>query len=170
MNHLAFSWHGTSLLSAELTAGAVRATLRTMVDFPHLLTLWRADGSGLQVWSRMHDIAERVEIGVLEFALVKEKTEEPKPSSNGAREVSFIDIDLPTSFRSHNRVTKLVISEANTTAESGIVIRASDHKEIIILSSAMPYNLAIRGIFSMSMPRIFEPAYDFGCYERVEIA
>jgi hypothetical protein len=168
MDHIAFSWAETHSLSAELKTDVVRATLGSLVDFPHVLTLWRADGTGLQISSRMHDIAERLEIGVLEFALVAAEMKEPKRSVTGVRQLSFAKVDLPTSFHNNNHVTKLVISEAGTTADSGILITAADGNEIVIVAGVMPYSLAIRGIFSA--PRIFQPEYDLKCYERVEIA
>jgi hypothetical protein len=168
MDHIAFSWPEIHSLSAELKTGVVRATLGSMVDFPHALTLWRADGTGLQISSRMHDIAERLEIGVLKFDLVAAEKKEPRRSVMGARQLSFAKVDLPASFRSNNYVTKLVISEGGATADSGILITAGGGNEIVIVAGAMPYSLAIRGIFSR--PRIFEPAYDLERYKRVEIA
>ena len=167
MSHLAFAWHEISPLATELTAGVVRATLGSMLHFPQLLTLWRADGTGLQIRARMHDIALRLELGVLKLGLVNAEKEQPKPSLTGVRELSFATVGLPASFHGQNKVVKLVISEADTTADSGILITASDGKEIVIVAGVMPYSLAIRGIFSG--PRIFQPAYKLEYYERVEI-
>jgi hypothetical protein len=168
MNHLAFAWHDISPLATHLTAAVVRASVTTVADRPHLLTLWRADGTGLRLYSRRHDISERVEIGVLEFELVSEEKADTRPSPERANRSSFINIDLPTSFDGRDRATKLVISESGTTAESGFILTASNGTEIVIVSGVYPYSLAVKGIGSM--PHGFEPEYDLECYERVEIA
>jgi hypothetical protein len=34
------------------------------------VTLWRSDGTGLRLYSQMHDVAERREVGVLNFEQV----------------------------------------------------------------------------------------------------
>ena len=167
MSHLAFAWRETGSLATELTAAVVRASLMTVVDRPHRLTLWRADGIGLRICSRRHDIAERIEIGVLGFELVSEEKEDTRPSPSANRS-SFINIDIPAAFNGRNRATKLVISESGTTAESGFILTASDGAEIVIISGVYPYSLAVKGIGSM--PHGFEPEYDLECYERVEIA
>ena len=168
MNHLAFAWDDTSPLATQLTAAVVRASLMTVADRPHLLTLWRADGTGLRLYSRRHDIAERVEIGVLQFELVSKGNDDTEPPPKRTSRSSFINIDLPSSFNGRNRATKLVISESGTTAESGFILTASDGTEIVIVSGVYPYSLAVKGIGSM--PHGFEPEYDLECYERVEIA
>src|SRR5437016_3354400 len=98
MSHLAFAWDETSSLATQLTAAVVRASLMTAADRPHLLTLWRADGTGLRLYSRTHDIAERVEIGVLKFELVSKGNDDTKRSPKRTNRSSLINIDLPTSF------------------------------------------------------------------------
>jgi hypothetical protein len=167
-SHLAFAWHETRPLAPELTAAVTRASLAMMVDKPHLLTLWRADGSGLRIGSRRHDIAERIEIGVLEFDLVRKDDRDTRPSPKGARRLSVVSFDLHPSFGDRLRATKLVISEAGTTAESGLILSTTDGREIVIVSGVYPYSLAVKGI--VSMPHGFEPEYHLGLYERVAIA
>ena len=168
MNHLAFAWDDISPLTTHLAAAVVRASLTTVANRPHVLTLWRADRTGLRLCSKRHDISERVEIGVLEFELVSEEKEDTGPSPERANGSSFINIDIPASFNGRNRATKLVISESGTTAESGLILTASDGTEIVIVSGVYPYSLAVKGIGSM--PNGFEPEYDLEYYERVEIA
>jgi len=168
MNHLAFAWDDISPLATQLTAALVRASLTTVADRPHLLTLWRADGTGLRVWSRRHDIAERVEIGVLQFELVSKGNDDTEPPTQAHDPSSLINIDLRSSFNGRNRATKLVVSESGTTAESGFILTASDGTEIVIVSGVYPYSLAMKGI--AALPHGFEPEYDLECYERVEIA
>jgi hypothetical protein len=157
VSDLTFVWEGPGPLAAQLTVGVLRASSTTAAHLrPDSVTLWRSDGRGVRIRSRMHDLAERVEVGVLEFSMV------------GAAEEGEMSTILPTSFIGHLRVTKLVISESGTTAESGIVLKAGDGQEIIITAGAYPYTLAVKGIFSS--PHAFEPEYPIEAYKRVDIA
>src|ERR1700719_3537506 len=81
-----------------------------------------------------------------------------RPSSERTSRPSLINIDIPASFNGRNRVTKLVIAESGTTAESGFILTASDGTEIVIVSGVYPYSLAMKGVGSV--PHGFEPEYD----------
>ena len=139
-------------LSAELARPLQRVSITTLFGkFPCSITLWRADGTGLKVYSEMRDIAERLEVGVLHFA--------PVPAS-GSDEISF---NVPPSFQDGVKPFVLLIHESGTTAESGIILRASSGDEIIIVAAGMPCNLTFRGIPELN--HRFDPEYPFEEYE-----
>lgn len=125
---------------------------------PICLTLWRSDGTGVEVVSEMHDVAERREVGVLRFSLVS--------ASLSSANV----VDLDSHFNSKIVPSKLIVHESGTNVESGIVLKSRDNSdEILILPSAKPCCLAIRGILS-STPHIYEPEYSIDNYARVSFA
>ena len=65
-------------------------------------------------------------------------------------------------------VSKLIIHESDTSAESGIVIKSTAGHEILIVVAAMPYSLAVRGV--LKGLHIFEPEYPVDRYENVPIS
>ena len=141
MRLLSFGWTGATLLSVELAKPIERisAFIFHSAHGPHSLTLWRADGSGLRVFSLMHDVAERTEVGVLSF----EPVAEPYPEE--------VFECLPAVFRGLVAVSKLTIDESGTRAESGIILASESGEELVILAGAFPCNLAIRGL-SLFLP------------------
>lgn len=118
------------------------------------ITLWPDDGSAVRIHSQMHDIAERREVGVLEF----ENADIPFRNE--------IKLSIPRSFNTPLAVSKLLIVESNAAAESGIVLAAEDGREIVIVAGVSPYSLAIDGIYSA--PHAFEPEYPMEKYIRSE--
>lgn len=157
MNELLFSWTEATSLTAELS----RAIKRFSISFaahgrPLYVVLWRSDGTGLKIYSEMHDVAEMREVGVLHFGLVL------APLS----EETFVDI--PPAFDDQLAVTKLTIEESGTVAESGIILTANDGEEMIIVAGANPYLLAVQGV--PSTPHLFEPEYPLDQYVRVPAA
>jgi hypothetical protein len=155
IKHLPAIWHGSGQVRQQLTSPIVWASLTTVADRPNKLILWHLDDSGLQIWSKMHDVAVRTEIGVLEFAPAE------KPSQDQ------IKLSVPQSFDGSLTARKLIISESGTTAESGVILRATDGAEIIIVAAADPYCLAIKGL--PSFPYKFEPEYPLQQYVEAEI-
>jgi hypothetical protein len=153
MNNLSFVWTAKTPLKTELCKPATRASLLFDHGMPMCLTLWRADGTGLKMFSQMHDVAERTEIGVLNF----ERTMAPLDFE------TFVD--LPQTFRCEVAASKLVIRESGTSAESGVVLRVSDGEEVMVVAGAYPYSIAVLGV--MSVPHIFEPEYNIDRYVRV---
>jgi hypothetical protein len=101
----------------------------------------------------MHDIAERTEVGVLEFTLTSR-------GSSDERTVA-----LPNGMAGPLSTEKLVLHEAGITAESGIGLRSDKGDELIIVAGVYPYTLAIRG--TSELPHIFEPEYPLETYARV---
>ena len=84
------------------------------------VTFWYPEGKGTRITPIMHDIAERLEVGVLNFVSVT------KPVDDEAI------VELPSSFRGPIKVSKLVINEEGTSADSGLLLEAGDGQELII--------------------------------------
>jgi hypothetical protein len=159
MCYFVFKWEGSTSLSVELS----KPLRGVSVEFephgsPMFINLWRTDGTGLKLNSEMHDAAESREVGVLCFSYLS------APEHNG----TFAD--LASAFKLQISVSKLIIHESDTTAESGVILRADDDNELIIVPSAKPYCLAIGGGILASTPHIFEPEYPLDRYERVPLA
>ena len=156
MENLTYGWEGPNPLTVEVT----KPITHVSVYFdehgrPMDITLWRADGSGLTVFSEMHDIAERMEIGVLRFEHYK--------SPSGSR----VTLPIAPEFGQGVDAFKLSIHESGVKAESGIVLRAKGGSEITIVAAAMPCFIAIKGV--VEQPHIFEPEYPIENYERLPI-
>jgi hypothetical protein len=156
MENLAYGWEGSHPLAVEVTKPITHVSVYfDEHSRPMDITLWRADGSGLTIFSEMHDIADRVEIGILRFEQTK--------SLQGNRVVLPIALE----FRQRIDAFKLTVHESGVLAESGIVLRAQCNREITIVAAAMPCFIAIKGV--VEQPNIFEPEYPIENYERVPI-
>jgi hypothetical protein len=156
MNTLSFVWTGQTSLATELG----KPLKEISVEFephgwPMFATLWRQDGTGLRLFSQMHDVAERREVGVLQFEYVS------SPKNNES------SVDIAATFNCRITPYKLVVHESGVSAESGVVLTANDGTEIVIVASSNPYFLAVGGI--LSVPHIFEPEYPIDRYKRVPI-
>jgi hypothetical protein len=158
MTPLSFAWSGPGSLAAELAKPLTGISIETFHPAwgPSTVKLWRSDGTGLKLFSRMHNVAERLELGVLNFELLLECS-----STETVLQIS-------PSFSAGAVASKLVIHEADTTAESGLAITASDGNEIIVVASAGPCYLAVGGVLS-SIPHLFEPEYPLDQYVRVPV-
>jgi hypothetical protein len=97
----------------------------------------------------MHDVAERIEVGVLSFSDVL------MPDDNE------VFIDTPA-FLDRIEPSKLTIKESGFSAESGIVLRASNGEAIVLLAAAYPYGLAVQGL--LREPYLFRPEYSLEHY------
>ncbi len=157
MNELSFGWQKQESLSEELAQPIARLSLEfAFHGRPVYATLWRPDGTGLLVHSDMHDLAERIEVGVLQFGRVF------------APEAQEIIVETPSAFRDRLLVIKLTIEESGTRSESGIVLQAKSGAEILIVAGAQPYSIAVRGV---EWPdSTFEPEYELDRYQRTPIA
>jgi len=153
MDNLTYGWDGADPLAVELT----KPITHVSIEFephgkPMYITLWRRDGSGLQVHSELREIAERMEIGVLCFTHVK------SPS------VGEVVLCIAPEFDEQVDAFKLVAYESGTEAESGIVLRARNGSEITIVAAAFPFMIAINGVGQR--PHIYEPEYPLDSYVR----
>ncbi len=154
MKILTFEWSASTSLATELA----RPLKQVSVDsephgWPMFVTLWRSDGTGLRVRSEMHDVAERREVGVLRFSHVL------APASDASL------IEVAPTLDHEFTVSKLVIEESGTSAESGVILTGDDGDELIIVAGVKPYCLAISGLPSARSK--FEPEYPLDRYARV---
>ena len=156
METLTYGWEGPHPLAVEITKPITHVSIYfDEHGRPMDITLWRTDGSGLTVFSEMHDIAERMEIGVLRFEQTK--------SLKGNR----VTLPIGAEFRQRVDAFKLSVHESGVMAESGVVLRAECDSEITIVAAAMPCFIAIKGV--VEQPHIFEPEYPIENYERVPL-
>jgi hypothetical protein len=157
MNSLSFVWAEATPLAAELSKPIkqVSAEFGVPNNGPRFVTLWRSDDTGLRLYTEMHDVAERRELGVLNFEAVSS----PKPGES-------IE-DVGAAFQGEIFVSKLTIHESGTSAESGVILKASNGDEIVIVAGAYPYLLAVRGV--LPTLNIFHPEYPIDRYLRVPL-
>jgi hypothetical protein len=98
----------------------------------------------------MHDIKERLEVGVLDFSLV---------AAPGTDDL-FIGLQsvplVPT------RVWKLVLSVEDLAVESGLAFESTAGCRITVVAGANPYTLAIDGV--PTGEHGFEPEYALDRY------
>jgi len=139
MNRIAFTWNEASPLASELLRPIHKLSVESI--FPQCgiccVTLWRADGSGIELCNTMHDVAERTEVGALRFKRVV---------ALPTYECILETIDLDSVFQHELKISKLVIEESGTQAESGIEITAGDGSTIVIVASGFPCNLEVQGV------------------------
>ncbi len=156
MNILSFAWTELASLAAELAKPLKQVFIEfTTRGQPITVTLWRSDNTGLRIHSEMHDVAERREVGVLSFAYNSE------PPSEGKA------VFVASVFERHIGVSKLVIEESGTSAESGVVLSAADD-QIVIVAGVFPYTLAVDGL--LLAPRVFQPEYPMEQYLRIPLS
>jgi hypothetical protein len=103
----------------------------------------------------MHDVGERLELGVLAFDLVTS----PYPDE--------CFIDLSEGFDSHILCSKLIISESGSTAESGVILSGSGRSQIVVVAGAYPCSLGVDGV--IDLPHVFEPEYPLDDYVKVPV-
>jgi hypothetical protein len=155
MRHIGFGWSEAAPLVDQLAAPIARASIDTATHGrPTALTLWRPNGRGLRIQSKMHDLGPRTEVGVLHFRSVNSADAD--------------EIDVPIAFDAPLKVTKLIIVELGVTAESGVNLESIDGRQIIITAGAMPYSLAVRGL--VETPHSFEPEYPLETYTALRLA
>ena len=154
MNNLTFVWAEQAPLAAELSKPIKQVSVAAGItkSGPRFATLWRPDETGLRLYTQMHDVAERREVGVLNF----EQVSAPQPGEMIA--------DVASAFQGEIAVSKLIIHESGTSAESGVILKASNGDEIVIVAGVHPYSLAVLGV--LSIPDIFHPEYSIDRYTR----
>jgi hypothetical protein len=157
MENFKYKWELPGPLAVEVTKPIRMVSIESFspLYMPHLLTLWRPDGSGLRVHAEMRQIAERMEIGVLCF----EHLESPSGSE--------VMLPIAPEFDQQVDAFKLVVHESGVTSESGILLRVRNGSEIAIVAGAFPLTIAVKGV--VEQPHIFEPEYPIEDYERLPI-
>jgi hypothetical protein len=149
MDSIPFGWEEIESLGSELAKPITRLSIEETNRRLVYITLWRPDTTGLLVHSEMHDVAERREVGILQFGRVYEN--EPQESV----------IEVPSAFRQQLSEKKLVIRE------SGVVFRAHSGEEIIILAGVAIYSVAVQGVTCPGYT--FQPEYSLEQYSRIEL-
>jgi hypothetical protein len=154
---LTYWWEGPNPLAVEVAKPIRMVSIESFgpLNMPHLLTLWRPDGSGLRIHAEMRQIAEKMEIGVLCFEHSK------SPSGNE------VMLPIAPEFDQQLDAFKLVVHESGVTAESGILLRARNGSEIAIVAGAFPLTIAVKGV--VEQPHIFEHEYPVEDYECLPI-
>jgi hypothetical protein len=156
MGCISFGWKESEPLAGELA----RPIKRLSIEFafhgrPVYVTLWRPDETGLLIHSDMQDVAERREVGVLQFSRVYEA------------ETQEIVIEAPLVFQENLSISKLAIEESGVQCESGIILQANSGDEIAIVTGVQPYSIAVRGV---TWPEYnFEPEYPMEQYSRIAV-
>lgn len=111
MNSLSFGWQEQESLADELAQPIARVSLEfAFHGRPVYVTLWRPDGNGLLVHSDMQDLAERIEVGVLQFSRVFTPEDQE------------IVIETPV-FRQDLSVCKLIVQESGIESKRGLYCR-----------------------------------------------
>jgi hypothetical protein len=155
MDTIPFGWGETESLGSELAKPISSLSIESTNGRLVYVTLWRPDGTGLLVHSEMHDVAERREVGILQFGRVHEI--EPQESV----------VEVPAAFRQHLSVKKFVIRESEVDCASGVVFQAYSGEEIIILAGVAIYSLAVHGVTWPGYT--FQPEYSLEQYSRIEL-
>lgn len=141
---------------SELRRGINNVSIQTDAHgLPFAITLWQSKGVGTKIESLMHDLAERVEVGVLSATRVDELN---------ADEVL---VDVSSDFSENLILTKLVIDVELHRLESGLILTGRHGRQIVIVPGAYPYSLAILGLGDA--PHRFEPEYPLDLYLRLPV-
>jgi hypothetical protein len=160
MTRIAFEWSFSRSLLAELGSAIAQVSLEFSIpnSGPRFLTLWRNDKTGLRLYTEMHDVSERREVGVLSLECVSA----PRPGE--------IFTTVSPAFQRGIMSSKLIVQESGTSAESGVVLATTTGEELIIVAGAYPYSLAVKGLPPLAVPNLFNPEYPLDRYLRVPIA
>lgn len=88
-------------------------------------------GRSVRVVNRMHDVAERFEVGVLDFVI-------DVVEGGGC---NFIE--LPSDFREMLSIERLVFDDSDVCAESGLIINSCRGNRIVVVAAATPCTLSV---------------------------
>ena len=141
---------------AGLTQGIRRVSIQADPNgLPFAVTLWHNSTAGTRIESAMHDLAERIEVGILSATRVDAPAEKD------------VFIEVPSEFSGHLKLTKLMIDVQSRRLESGIVLTSQSGRELVVVAGAYPYSLAIHGLGDAH--HRFEPEYPLDNYLRLAI-
>lgn len=119
--------------------------------------LFRPDGTGLRISSRMIELSDRLEVGVL---CVDEIDQGYLPD---------LKLQLPVEFTGHFNAERLVLENEHGKFESGISLSTKRGDELIIIPGAYPYTLEVRMTLVLMGPERFDPEYPLNEYRRVKL-
>jgi hypothetical protein len=155
MGNLNFEWNGNGDLADRLRVPVRRVSVRRIPNVGIVaLTLWDAASNGVQIASRMHDVGDREEAGVLVFSSVD--------ALDGEDEV----LSPPPVLSGVHGLVKLVGSYDAQTTESGIVFEGEGLSDFVVASGVFPHTIAVSGLPGEVR---FEPELDLETYERVPL-
>ena len=118
------------------------------------ITLWHTKWEGVRISSQMHDVAERLEVGVLHFEKISTLDSHAKV------------FDFDPQLRPHHGVT-MIIREAGISLESGVKLFFQNGQELLVLPADFPCALAVSG---SCLPGINStPEYKVEDYEPVAL-
>lgn len=163
MRKITFKWDGPKSLQSVLEIPFYRVSMRLHglhpgnPALPTVMTFWRVDGTWLEVYAPMHDIAERSEVGVLTFEMVSSRPKDEEVSID-MEPNPFVPVDIK----------KLTIKDEDVLAEAGIKLVSAEGKAITVVANAFPCTLAIEGVRD-DVPRIFDTAYEIDKYEIIPL-
>jgi len=160
--YLGFGFAGLSSLHEEICRPFTEMTVTLdRVRTPTELVLWRKDDTGLKIRSKMHDLAEKVEVGILQFATTTRTNEiEPDGYWETAERFSAKVFDGP------NSISKLVVDESGYSCESGILVTSISGKELVVVADVFPCHIAVLGIEGLSSAS--KPEYGMARYRRID--
>ena len=149
---LEFEWEDPCSLVVLLRSEIVGVTVMHWRDTktPSIIFFKKLSGEIIRVQSNMHDIATRVEVGVLVF-------------SREITELVTHDLNYIHGMTGNNLVQKLTLIESGTKAECGIMITSRIGSRIVVLPGVAPFSLAILGIEGVESD--FRPEYKLERYE-----
>jgi len=157
MKRLNFSMSGIESISDELYKPIVGISTQNIAgDLVIGLIAWHQDGAGICCRSKMYDVAPRIELGVLDFSMVRD--------AKDRKCEGFLDGSLP--LFGILDVLVMTIEADGVIAESGIILHSAGGR-IVIACGAAPYSLAI---YDSRFPeRNFLPEYGITEYKKEPI-
>jgi hypothetical protein len=126
---------------------------------PGAVSLWHQDGSWLEIWSEMVDLADRNEVGILAFEMTdtEPKYDHITVLNNGPR-------NILSACRLTVEEKSIYVGTGSIDVEVGITLDVELARSITILGGAFPCSLAILGWFDI--PRVFDPEYQIYEYKK----
>lgn len=119
------------------------------------VTFWRSKDAGMKIASTMHDIGERLEVGVLRIEVVDWRPEYMQ-----------VTRPLPSEFCGSIEVEKLVGCHGSIEFESGLLLRSAKGNVIALVAAAHPYMIALSGLLEQ---KFWVPEYDLDFYRNEKL-
>lgn len=156
MSEFAFKWSGHGPLDVALKRPIRNVALSISVhENIHAVKIYQDGDNSLEIYSEMHDIAPRDEVGVLNFF---------SPAKAGKDDRLFSLARQPTYVR---KLIKLCAdTNSSDLAESGLIIELEGGGNITIVAASFPCSLAVFGV--PGWEKAFDPEYPMERYIRAD--
>jgi len=152
MGDITFGWDGPGRLVDVLKGPFTK--ISTPADYGKpifALKLWSQDGRVLVIYSEMHDLYDREEVGVLKFS-------EALSAPSGERELSFDGGMVVVAS-----ISKCTAAEAGYgVIDCGVVLHVTGRDDIVITAGNFPCSIAVKGIPGLTEE--FDPEYPVDRY------